>query len=67
MNPPPGLGDDDEQSIGPPPGIDAPKKKKFHINKKLSQQQTSLESLNLELKVTVQDQHFDQMNIWNPP
>ncbi|CAD8157837.1 unnamed protein product [Paramecium octaurelia] len=63
MNPPPGLGDDDEQSIGPPPGIDAPKKKKFHINKKLSQQQTSLESLNLELKVTVQDQHFDQIPI----
>ncbi|CAD8083195.1 unnamed protein product [Paramecium primaurelia] len=63
MNPPPGLGDDDEQSIGPPPGIDIPKKKKFHINKKLSQQQTSLESLNLELKVTVKDQHFDQIPI----
>ncbi|CAD8183561.1 unnamed protein product [Paramecium pentaurelia] len=63
MNPPPGLGDDDEQSIGPPPGIDIPKKKKFHINKKLSQQQTSLESLNLELKVTVQDQQFHQIPI----
>lgn len=25
MNPPPGLGDDDE-SIGPPPGIDIPQK-----------------------------------------
>ena len=27
MNPPPGLGDDDE-SIGPPPGIDIPQKQK---------------------------------------
>ncbi|CAD8125252.1 unnamed protein product [Paramecium sonneborni] len=65
MNPPPGLGDDDDNQIGPPPGIDIPQKKKFHVNKKQSQQfqQTSLESLNLELKVTVQDQQFDQIPI----
>lgn len=36
MNPPPGLDNDNDESIGPPPGIDIPKKKKFHINKKLS-------------------------------
>ncbi|CAD8188501.1 unnamed protein product [Paramecium pentaurelia] len=65
MNPPPGLGDDDDNQIGPPPGIEIPQKKKFNVNKKQSQQfqQTSLESLNLELKITVQDQQFDQIPI----